>query len=479
MRFFQQHKFSYLIRKLNRVDRIESNDELFKNDTLYDKFLKATLIETLITFTFVFISIRFHNLYYDFNKAIQGRYNDTDKILYLDRPVEPIILDLYTDLTNNDDISLKDWRNLLVKKSNNIGLTLNDSARGPITSRDNYLIVIRYKLELNENSKSLRELIQDSKCSNTLVIQSDLTFYFDPINYLNDRGCFRSFRNITSLVNIRFIGFEKKGIVKIADLDSNFKNSTIIKKFFYLKLALQMDRLEFLVFLVLYTMFLVYYFIEEFLEFVHYKSEYFTNYSNFIDFMVLLLSFRLVGFLIFKITFQIEVSDILSKNKRNIEENYIQKWMSKVNTIEMYTDFFTPDMELNLAILQVILLWIKIFKYVNFSTGLTQMNAALSKASNHLISYLFIYTLVFCLHAELMHRLFGTTVGDYSTRIMAQFTMFRMLLANINFKFISENPDAQMIFFSFYSTVFIIFSGNYYFFFLCGIFNDREYKVFF
>lgn len=473
MRFLQLNKFSYLVRKLNGVDRIKSDENIFDNEKLYNKFLKSTLIETLITVAFVFISIKFLILYNNLVNNTQFVYSNDKKLLFANQILDDLINDIYEKLLQIDDRSTQNWNNFFNKFEKYAANLVMEKEQG----KDMYLILIKLKMEFGEKSTSLTNIILEERCRNAMALQTErsLIFYFNPRLFESDRLCVKSLRNNTQTVFVRLIGLEKNELVKIIDLESNFINKKILKKIYDLNIVKKINDLEFLIYLVFYCIFFIYYVIEELIEIVKYKVSYITNYLNLVDFMIILLTGRLLGFIFYKISYQINAIDIFSKydKKKYLDPNFKIKFYSIINNIEFFNDILNSETEINLAILKVILIWIKLFKYVNFSTGLTQMSAALTKSANHLISYLFIYSIVFCTHAEMMHRLFGPYEYDFSKRIQAQFTMFRMLLANINFKFIADNPGTQMIFFSFYLIIFIIFSGK-----LNNFFNLKKLTFF-
>ncbi|RNA26656.1 polycystic kidney disease 2-like 1 [Brachionus plicatilis] len=457
MRFLQLNKFSYLVRKLNGVERLPPGEDIFKNSKLYDKFLKSTLIETLITISFVFACIKFLILYNNLVDGTQFNYSSDTKLPFANLFVDEILIKIYEELLKTTQIFVTNPRRFLTTAGKAFNI-VNQKKPG----KDEYLIVIKYMIEFGEKSSSLAESILDEKCKNTITVkeESSLMFYLDFMKFSLDKLCFQSLRNKTQKVMVKLIGLEKKEYVKIFELESNFIVKKFIQKSYDLNVARKINDFEFLIYLVVFCIFFVFYVIEELIEMVKYKASYVSNYVNLVDLMIILLSARLLGFIFYKTSFQLNAIKTFKKyeQKPKIDINFKFKFHAIIEKIEFYNDFLNPDTEINLAILQVILIWIKIFKYVNFSTGLTQMNAALTKSANHLISYLFIYSIVFCTHAEMMHRLFGPYEADFSHRIMAQFTMFRMLLANINFKFIATNPGTQLIFFSFYMTIFIIFS---------------------
>lgn len=464
MRFLQLNKFSYLVRKLNGVDRIKSDENIFKNEKLYNKFLKSALIETIITLTFVFISIKFLILYNNLVNNTQFVYQSEQKILFPKQLLDVLVNEIYEVLVADDRLFQKwnDW----VSEENHLNFFSRhqpDSAEIN-QGKDIYLILIKLIIEVDEKSASLAEIIIEDKCNNAMAFQaeSSLIFYFDPEKFASDRLCFKSLRNNTKNLLVRLIGFEKNESIKIIDLESNFIKKNLFKKMYDLNIIKKINDLEFLIYLVFYCAFFMYYVIEELIEIVKYKLSYITNYLNLVDFMIILLAARLLGFIFYKISYHINAIEIFSKydKKKNLDSKFRLKFHSIISNLEFFNEIQNPETEINFAILKIILIWIKLFKYVNFSTGLTQMSAALTKSANHLISYLLIYSIVFCTHAEMMHRLFGPNEIDFSKRIQAQFTMFRMLLANINFKFIADNPGTQLIFFSFYMTIFIIFSGK-------------------
>ena len=100
-------------------------------------------------------------------------------------------------------------------------------------------------------------------------------------------------------------------------------------------------------------------------------------------------------------------------------------------------------------------------KYLNFTRGLTLMSATLSHSMSYTASYFLIFAGVYTAHSELLRRLFGQNEREYSSFALAQFSLFKLLLASANFDFdsMSNKRAHQLIFYSFYVLVYIVFSG--------------------
>lgn len=100
-------------------------------------------------------------------------------------------------------------------------------------------------------------------------------------------------------------------------------------------------------------------------------------------------------------------------------------------------------------------------KYLNFTRGPTLMSATLSHSMSYTASYFLIFAGVYTAHSELLRRLFGQNEREYSSFALAQFSLFKLLLASANFDFdsMSNKRAHQLIFYSFYVLVYIVFSG--------------------
>lgn len=88
------------------------------------------------------------------------------------------------------------------------------------------------------------------------------------------------------------------------------------------------------------------------------------------------------------------------------------------------------------------------------------MNATLSHSCNYLLCYFVIYFGAYIAHSELLRRLFGQTLQGYNSFALSQFTLFKILLASIEFDSIQNSSyKYQLIFYSFYFLVYVVLAG--------------------
>jgi polycystin 2 len=77
--------------------------------------------------------------------------------------------------------------------------------------------------------------------------------------------------------------------------------------------------------------------------------------------------------------------------------------------------------------------WIKMFKFINFSRTMTQISATLSSSAKDLFGFSIMFFIVFLSFAQLGYLVFGTEVESYSSFDVALFSQFRILLGDFQF----------------------------------------------
>ncbi|CAF1290241.1 unnamed protein product [Rotaria sordida] len=170
---------------------------------------------------------------------------------------------------------------------------------------------------------------------------------------------------------------------------------------------------------ILFTMFTVYYTVEEVLEIRHFKFHYFKAIWNVLDILIILISYICIAFNVYR---QIKVGQILDellKNQNSFADfEFLTYWQIQFNNIVAFAVF---------------LAWIKIFKYVSFNKTMTQLSTTLSRCAKDVLGFSVMFMIVFLAYAQLGYLLFGTMIDDYKTFAISIFTLFRIILGDFDF----------------------------------------------
>ncbi|XP_054715957.1 polycystin-2-like [Uloborus diversus] len=170
---------------------------------------------------------------------------------------------------------------------------------------------------------------------------------------------------------------------------------------------------------IIFTVFVVYYLIEEILEIKRNKCKYFKDFFNIQDILVLIVSFLCIGFSVYRnMVMDGLLEELLSQPDVYPNFEFLGYWQTQFN---------------NLVALTVFLAWIKIFKYISFNKTMTQLSSTLSRCSKDVAGFGIMFFIVFFAFAQLGYLLFGTVVRDFSTFAKAVFTLLRLILGDFNF----------------------------------------------
>ena len=346
MRFIQVNKFSFILNKLFKINK----NDLISNESMYDRFLEARLLENIFNICFLISSIYF----------------------------------MYSILDNNNN---------------------------------NNEIIMNY----SQYSQSFPNCLQsESNCQN-------LTCCY----------MIKNKTTTTTLIQIYYLDNLNNSISRLElDLETENKilssNGLIIRPILGTKSILLM---------ISFSLFSLIYLVDELFKIIGYKLDYFCLFLNLIDllFVILLISL-LITHLIFIYTY----------NKYLYKER---------NMFKLEEVFSIQKKQSNLVILVVFIAWLRQSKYLNFTIGITQMNATLSVAFNDLSSYMFAFFILFTGFAVLLNRLFGAISADLNSIFKAQFSLIKFLIGVADFKILFEYDidTSRFIFFSYFFLVFIIF----------------------
>eukprot|EP00304_Pavlova_gyrans_P012362 CAMPEP_0206063102 /NCGR_PEP_ID=MMETSP1466-20131121/58059_1 /ASSEMBLY_ACC=CAM_ASM_001126 /TAXON_ID=44452 /ORGANISM="Pavlova gyrans, Strain CCMP608" /LENGTH=689 /DNA_ID=CAMNT_0053438471 /DNA_START=131 /DNA_END=2200 /DNA_ORIENTATION=+ len=112
----------------------------------------------------------------------------------------------------------------------------------------------------------------------------------------------------------------------------------------------------------------------------------------------------------------------------------------------------------NLAAFNCVLTYVKLFKYLQFSTRLSQLTHTLTEASEDLAGFLFMFLLVFMAYAFSFHMAFGMDVAKFSDFTNSYFTLFLIILGEFDFVELRLANDllGPVLFISYIVIVFLI-----------------------
>jgi len=406
MRYLQVSKFSFILNRIFGVER----SELLTNENTYDRFLRATLIESLLSLVFLIVSLVFMLSILDFIES-------QNKLIY----------DFKDDATFNyifnlADRSRSEFDSKCLFSHSKFGsvLTLQEFYMQAVSNANkenssNYLILYRDELSKNDSKIRFEDLIEtinkNNKTKKIIIKIFHLSLNSNFTSRLEFSHQFGPNRNVFTSVSLMT-----------------------------LKTPNKFDLVSFS----LLGCFSLYFLIEEIAKIAAYKLDYFRLVLNLIDLIILILLMTLIG-IQFKL---INSFELLFKDRT------IQMIANKlISVLDLQTNQF------NLAIVVVCLAWIKQTKYLNFTVGITQMNATLSVAFADLCSYLLAFLMIFSCFAVLLNRLFGSISKDLNSFFSSQFTLLKFLLGVVDFKTLFEynSKTSRLIFFSYFLLVFIIF----------------------
>ncbi|NXJ13135.1 PK2L2 protein, partial [Odontophorus gujanensis] len=210
---------------------------------------------------------------------------------------------------------------------------------------------------------------------------------------------------------------------------------------------------------VAFCLFIFTFIIQEAIEIKRLKMEYFRSAWNWLDMLLIVVSILAIGFNIYR---TMEVSLLMEELLSNA---YV------------YPDFyflaFWQVIYDDMIAVNVFFAWLKIFKYVSFSSTMTRLSSTLSRCAKDIIGFAIMFFIIFFAYAQFSHLVFGSQVNDFSTFQNCIFSQFRIVLGDFNF----ENLEVNSILGPIYYISFVFFV----FFILLNVFlaiiNDTYSEV--
>lgn len=215
-------------------------------------------------------------------------------------------------------------------------------------------------------------------------------------------------------------------------------------KFRTLKLLRYVTTMDFFVMACegIFVLFLLYYSIEEIIEIHKHKLEYFKDFWNIFDIIVILMGIICIVFNVYR-TMEVDklLKGLLSNDDQYANFDVLGYWQ------EQFNDFVA---------IAVFCAWIKVFKYISFNKTMTQLQSTLARCAKDIAGFAVMFFIIFLAYAQWGYLIFGTQVRDFSTYLDSIFTLFRIILGDFNFREIEDaNRYLGPIFFITY--VFFVF----------------------
>ena len=165
--------------------------------------------------------------------------------------------------------------------------------------------------------------------------------------------------------------------------------------------------------------FLLFYVIEEVVEIVALKKEYFKGFFNNVDYIVILMCFSILGYRAVTY-FYIEPSlkDINISSTKFIDFTCLAFWSYFFESLTGCCSF---------------LAWVKIFKYISFNKAMTQLSGTLNRCAGDMIGFFVMFCIIFTAFIQLGYLLFGAQVNDYSSMYNTLFALIRTILGDFDF----------------------------------------------
>ncbi|XP_067852001.1 polycystin-2-like protein 1 [Heptranchias perlo] len=197
-------------------------------------------------------------------------------------------------------------------------------------------------------------------------------------------------------------------------------------KFFTVKLLRYVSNFDYFLAAceVIFCVFIFNYMIQEAIELYTYRIQYFKNFWNCLDFLIVLFSLLAIFYNIYR---TIKVTLLLGKLLENSDSYpnlyFLAYWQNRYNIIIAFTVFIA---------------WIKIFKYISFNMTMTQLSTTLSRCAKGIVGFAIMFFIVFFGYAQLGYLIFGTQVDSFHTFGSCIFAQFRIILGDFDFAELEE-----------------------------------------
>lgn len=150
------------------------------------------------------------------------------------------------------------------------------------------------------------------------------------------------------------------------------------------------------------VIYLIYYIIEEVLEFKAHRWEYFKFFWNYVDIGVICLVFGTIIFNLYR-TFEVSTKlKLILDGYDTLYANFgvLSGWQQTYNDIVAVTLFIA---------------WLKVFKYISFNQTLMELQNTLSTCALDMAAFSVMFFIMFLAYAQWGYLIFGYMVFDFKT----------------------------------------------------------------
>ncbi|XP_056113041.1 polycystic kidney disease 2-like 1 protein [Rhinichthys klamathensis goyatoka] len=211
---------------------------------------------------------------------------------------------------------------------------------------------------------------------------------------------------------------------------------------------------------IVFCVFILYYIVEEILEFRIHKLSHFNSIWNILDLVVILLAVVAIVFSAFR-TIKVDklLGNLLEQPGIYADFEFLAFWQTQYNNMNAVNLFFA---------------WIKIFKYISFNKTMTQLTSTLARCALDIFGFAIMFFIVFFAYAQLGYLLFGMEVETFSTFNKCIFTQFRIILGDFDYDAIdrANRVLGPIYFFSYVFFVFFVLLNMF-----LAIINDTYSEV--
>ena len=165
--------------------------------------------------------------------------------------------------------------------------------------------------------------------------------------------------------------------------------------------------------------FVVYYIVVESVELMVFKMNYFVQYWNMLDNIIII---KILGGAAISLYRSVTINDLVTKSETEMDT------FTSFETIAYYESIYN-----DLAALCLFFSWIKIFKYLKFNKTMRHFSTTLSRCSKDILSFAVMFFIIFFAFAQLGLLLFGTILRDFATFHDSTYTLFRIILGDFDF----------------------------------------------
>jgi hypothetical protein len=167
------------------------------------------------------------------------------------------------------------------------------------------------------------------------------------------------------------------------------------------------------------------------------------NYLEFLNNILFIIGICL------RVVFLVRVQLALSSGKLDITTN---KYFDVENLATLF------QLEANIQSFNVLLSFLKTFKYLQLNVRMNLLWKTLAHASSDLVAFIFFFGLVFLAYATMAHVLFGPEIQGFATYNEAIASCFSMLTGNIDYSDLNlvNRVLGPLFFYSFIILVFLI-----------------------